>query len=83
MALKDIYDVCKARKSSKLTDTSVESLVSLDEKELVQELDEMCPVLSAALDGFMESNNTIGPKAACYGIIFKTRYFMLHLYLSL
>jgi len=65
-------------KSSTIKDTSIERIVEFDNDGLYNELDELCPVLSAAIKGSMGAvtDNADKSKAVCvgiYGSIFKQR----------
>ena len=63
------------RKSSIKT-VDVASLTSFDDNSFCKEIDELCPVLSAALKGASGAtcNDKIGPHTLCYGALFKAWY---------
>jgi len=79
--LKEISEICKneishAQAQTTITNTTVQSITNFNEKEFCREFSEVCPVLSAVMDGAMGTTEECmheGPKTACYGIMFKTK----------
>lgn len=65
-------------KSSTIKDTSIERIVEFDNDGLCNELDELCPVLSAALKGSLgavadDADKSKAVRVGIYGSIFKQR----------
>ena len=59
-----------------MKDTNVEKLVDFDNDGLCEQIEELCPVLSAALRGSLgmkETDETKAVRVGIYGSIFKSR----------
>ena len=63
---------------SKITDSSVESLIRFKDSELCSEIDALCPMLKVALQASMgqdASKDTCQAiRLQCYSLVFKARY---------
>ena len=66
----------EVERKSTIKTVDVESLTSFDDLNFCKEIDNLCPVLSAALKGASgaSGNDRMGPRTLCYGTLFKARY---------
>ena len=63
-------------KSSTIKDTNIDKIVEFDNDGLCGEIDELCPVLSAALKGSLGADKSKAVRVGIYGSIFKQRYLI-------
>ena len=70
-------------KLSSIKSTKIEEIVNFKNDELCDEIDKLCPVLSAALKGSLGAiamDNSKVVRVGIYGSIFKLRYFGCYLF---
>ena len=79
--VEDVRNECynelkKVEKLPSMKDTNVEKLVDFDNDGLCEQIEELCPVLSAALRGSLgmrQTDETKAVRVGIYGSIFKSR----------